>query len=116
MTDDAARAIAYRLKWSMAAVRELLNDLEAAGVSVVFAPVSDEVCPNCGLHYATEETGFCVACTTERELERQRAADWEEEERLREEATRRVNAQKKQRQRMREEYGANPRKGREDDQ
>jgi hypothetical protein len=55
-------------------------------------------------------TGFCEPCTIKRRLERQRIEDGEEEERLREEAIRESNVVKQARKRMREEYGANPRK------
>lgn len=108
--DLAAQAIAYRLKLSMAATRELLDDLEQAGVYVTYEATTGDLCPNCATHYATEATGFCVACDTEERLRRQRDADEAEEARLREEAERAKNQLKKERQRMREEYGANPRK------
>lgn len=57
-------------------------------------------------------TGWCLPCTTKMRLEQQRIADDEEEERLMQEAQREANQVKKARERMREEYGANPRKGR----
>lgn len=107
---DPAQAIALQLKWSMVAVRRLLDDLEGQGVHVVFVPTTGDLCPRCAAHYATEDSGFCIKCTTDLSLERQREADAEEEARLREEAERAVNEVKKQRERMREIYDANPRK------
>jgi hypothetical protein len=56
-------------------------------------------------------TGWCEPCTTRHRLEQQRRADEEEERRLREEAAREANVIKTARKRMREQYGANPRKG-----
>lgn len=110
MVQEAARALSLRLKWSMADVRHLIAELESDGVYVTYVPTTGELCPNCTAHYATERTGFCVKCSTEMEIDRQRREDEEEEARLQEEAERKLNAIKKQRQRMREEYGANPRK------
>jgi hypothetical protein len=106
---EATARLALRLKWSMADVRRLLDDLEADGVSVIYTPTTGDLCPACTAHYATEETGFCIRCTTDRKLERQREADEAEEARLREEAVRAVNEQKQERKRMRELYQANPR-------
>ena len=57
------------------------------------------------------QTGWCVPCTTAVRIEHQRILDDEEEARLREEAVRGSDVLKKQRQRMREEFGTNPRKG-----
>ena len=62
-------------------------------------------------------TGFCVVCTEKLRLEKQRQDDSEEEARLAaeeavamEELQREGDAIKKARQRMREQYHANPRK------
>jgi hypothetical protein len=62
-------------------------------------------------------TGFCVVCTARLKLDAQRIADDEEEARLAaeeaaamEELEREGDAIKKARQRMREQYNANPRK------
>lgn len=60
-------------------------------------------------------TGFCVICTEKARNEAQRMADEDELLRLEEEARlkevmRERDAIKKARQRMREEFGANPRK------
>ncbi|TLM98383.1 MAG: hypothetical protein FDZ75_02475 [Actinobacteria bacterium] len=57
-------------------------------------------------------TGWCVVCTAKARNDEQKLADEDEERRLMEEVGRESNAIKKARQRMREEYGANPRKGR----
>lgn len=110
LAEKAASEIALRLKWRMADVRTFVAELESVGVYVTYVPTTGDLCPQCVAHYATERTGFCVRCTTEMDLERQRQEDAEEEERLREEAEKARNVVKKQRQRMREEYGANPRK------
>lgn len=110
MRDAAAQALALQLGWSMTYVRKLLSELEAQGVHLVYQPITTELCSNCCAHYATQESGFCVRCTTEMELERQRIADFEEEQRLREEAERETNEVKKARERMRQEFDANPRK------
>lgn len=109
--DEAARAIAVRLKLSMPAVHSLIDDLEHAGVFVTYRETTGDLCPNCAEHYATE-SGFCVRCETEEALRLQREADEAEEERLREEAERARNIVKKRRQRYRELYDANPRKSR----
>ncbi len=108
--EEAARAIALRLKWSMTKVRELVAELEADGVHLVYRPTTGDLCP-CTYHYATE-SGLCVKCETKRDLERQQMALEEEERRLEAEAERDRNAEKKRRQRVRERYDANPRKSR----
>lgn len=108
--EEATRVLAMRLKWTTADTRRLIEELEGFGVYVTHVPTTGDLCPNCATHYATERTGFCVKCTTAMDLERQRREDEEEEARLQEEAERAKNATKKARQRMREEYGANPRK------
>lgn len=107
MTDEAARAIALQLKWSMTDVRSFIDDLEHQGVHITFAPTTGELCP-CGYHYATP-SGLCVKCETDREVERQQEEDEAEEARLAEETERRLNNVKKARERMRKRFLANPR-------
>lgn len=104
---DAARVIAYSLKQPMSAIRHYIDDWEGAGVHVRYVATTEELCP-CGYHYATE-SGLCVRCETQRELERQTERDADEERRLEQLTTRRVNAVKKARERMRKRFLANPR-------
>lgn len=58
------------------------------------------------------KTGWCRLCSARLRLEAQLQSDDEEERRLLEVLLREANRIKKQRQRMRETYGVNPRKGR----
>jgi hypothetical protein len=107
MDTDVARIVGYRLKLSGHSVRELLDDLESAGVHLRYVPTTGDLCP-CSYHYATE-SGLCVKCETERELELQMERDDDERRRLEEQTTRRINATKKARERMRRQHMANPR-------
>ena len=84
-----------------------------------------EWCDRCATYRTVLDpvTGWCVVCTERVKNEAQRIADDEEERRLIEaeearqieEVMRERNAIKKARERMREEYNANPRKGRTQD-
>lgn len=70
-------------------------------------------CDYCG-HWRVkfdEKSGWCIHCVRKLDLERQLIEMDDEERRLEEELVRRANQLKKQRERMRAEYGANPRKG-----
>lgn len=58
-----------------------------------------------------KKTGWCRLCTDHLKLEAQMQSDDEEERRLLEDLLRQANRIKKQRERMRERFGANPRKG-----
>ena len=53
------QAIGYRLKISAAAAREVIGDLESAGVHMRYIETTGELCTNCATHYSTE-SGFCV--------------------------------------------------------
>lgn len=101
-------AIARDLKRRQEDVRQMA---ELIGVSLS-ALASVEWCDRCcrQVNELDPDTGWCIPCTAKWRIERQREADEAEEERLREEAVRAQNAIDKQRQRMREQYGANPRK------
>lgn len=57
------------------------------------------------------DTGWCPTCTALVKLEADRLRDEEEEARLERELIRKQNNQKKERERMRQRFGANPRKG-----
>ncbi|MDA3936949.1 MAG: hypothetical protein PF636_08890, partial [Actinomycetota bacterium] len=72
-----------------------------------------EWCVLCCSHrkWLDPKTGWCEICTTKLRTEKQRIEADEEEERLREEAERENGMARKERQRMREEFDANPRKG-----
>lgn len=100
--------VARQFTASRRVVRELATSL---GLS--FSELAKhEWCDLCCMPRAwiDPQTGWCEPCTIRLRLERQRIADDEEEERLRREAEREENAVKKARERMREIYGANPRK------
>jgi hypothetical protein len=107
VADTAAEVIAVLQKWSMTTTRAFIADLEAEGVHVIHRPMTGELCP-CGYHMATD-SGLCVKCETDREVDRQREADAVEEARLRRENERRINKAKKARERMRRRFLANPR-------
>lgn len=107
MSDEAARTLALLLKWRMADVRGLMDELEASGVHVQYIPTTGDLCP-CTYHYATE-SGLCVKCETDREVARQKERDEAERERLANDTERRINAAKKARERMRRRHLANPR-------
>lgn len=109
MREEVVRAIALSLKWSASAVRGLLGDLEQQGVHVIYRPMSGELCPACTEHWATDE-GLCMQCLTERDLLEQRHAIEDEEARLEKRVRNARDALKQERKRMRERFGANPRK------
>lgn len=102
--------IALKLKSAKHDLRDLLRVL---GLKV--DPLAKlEWCDCCSSWRSTLDdiTGWCLPCTTRHKLELQRIADEEEEARLAETVTREANVLKKKRERMRETYDANPRKGR----
>lgn len=110
MTEDAAaREYAQYHRLSMATVRVQLDELEARGVFLVYREPTDEWCPACMARKATEPSGFCIKCDTEREKRRQLERDEDEREELARERTTKLNAVKKRRERMRERFLANPR-------
>lgn len=102
-------AIALELKLPRADVRTIAGLL---GVSLE-ALDRGEWCDRCCSWRSSLDsvTGWCPICTERHKLEQQREADAAEEDRLRREAMREDAATRKARQRMREEFGANPRKG-----
>jgi hypothetical protein len=101
-------AIALETRLSRASVREIA---ELLGVSLDKLE-RGEWCIRCGnpRSHLNPKTGWCDICTARVRLEEQRQRDFEEEERLREEAERENAVVRKRRQRMREEFDANPRK------
>jgi len=106
--DDVCR----ELKKRHADVREMCGL-----IGVTFSPLARfEWCNCCAREVAEQhfdlQRGFCHACIKRTDNERVRFEIEEEEQRLREEAEERErNRLKKARERMREVYGANPRKG-----
>lgn len=108
MTEEAARLIAYRLKWQMADVRALLAELEAEGVFVTYQPTTGELCTSCTVHLANE-SGFCPICEAN-ELAIEAAEEMDaERHRLQHMKTKLENVMKTQRKRMRKRFLANPR-------
>jgi uncharacterized Zn finger protein (UPF0148 family) len=108
MADDAVAALARGQKWSMAYAREFASDLEAVGVHLIYRPMTEELCPRCGYHYATE-SGVCVRCETEEEESRRQEELEDERRRLTRDRKRKVDAVKQALKRMREPLLANPR-------
>lgn len=109
MEQGAVSVVARALKCTTGTAKALLEHLEYRGWRLVHRPVADDLCPACGVYRQLEESGLCFKCTTERELERQKEADYAEEARLAKMTERRVNQVKKARERMRRRHLANPR-------
>ncbi len=105
---DGTEAIARDLRRTQADVRDMAALL---GVSLS-ALAKHEWCDMCCQPRAwiDPDTGWCESCTARIRIEAQRIKDDEEEQRLREEADRADVQLRKERQRMREQYDANPRK------
>lgn len=109
--DEDATARVLRKK--RAEVRDMVTLL-----GLTFSPLAKlEWCDKCcsPRHALDPVTGWCEACTIQARNEYQRMLDDQEEERLRKEAEKATNQIKKARERTREEFDANPRKGTRDE-
>ena len=106
---ECEREIAKALAWR---TEDLRAAAKAVGLSLSPMAPKPVLCPRCGHHreWLSEKTGWCAICNKQHRMAKLAAVYEEEERRLDEAVEREIDVIKKRGQRMREEYGTNPRK------